>query len=330
MSEIKKVPKLSIVIPVHNVEKYIKECIDSFLVQEFKDYELLLIENGSTDNSAGICDEIAKTDERIRAVHKKKSGLPYARNVGLREAKGEYIFFYDSDDVLPGECLKEIMDKVESEKTEFMICNYCTFIDGEDQVTQGEFDVDEEKMKLGGISALNEFFKYKKVMWSACRVISLREFIIKNELFFNESYNSVEDGDFFFRAVLNANRIGVSKTNLLMYRLKRKNSITNTVSLKIMTSIFEVYTKWQKFFCEVYSKKQAECILSAMSNALYYIMFSLLNANEKDRKELYRLCRKNIDSLKYVSGIKKKIMYYIYKFFGIRFGLLIVKRAVKG
>lgn len=324
-----KSPKLSIIVPVHNVEDYVEECIESFIAQKFKDYEILLIENGSTDNSSEICDKLEQNYEKVRTIHTPGCGLAYARNYGLREASGEYVFFYDSDDLLPGECLNEIMQKIEQEQAEFMICNYCTFIDGEAEVTQGVFDVDEKKIQEGGIVALNEFFKHYIVSWSMCRVITRREYMLENNLFFNESFDGVEDGDLFFRIMFDCKKIGACKTNLLKYRLKRKNSITNTVSVKYMTTIFTVYSKWLKIISENYSKAQAEPTLRALSNALYYIMFSLSGAAEKDRAELYELCRKNIKALRYVSGTKKKIMYFVYRYLGIAFGVRLGARFTK-
>ncbi|MBO6213490.1 glycosyltransferase family 2 protein [Algoriella sp.] len=92
--------KLSIIIPVYNTEKYIKKCIDSILIQSFSDYELLLINDGSTDDSAKICDEYSKIDDRIKVLHKKNGGVSSARNLGLDNAEGKFVFFVDSDDYL--------------------------------------------------------------------------------------------------------------------------------------------------------------------------------------------------------------------------------------
>lgn len=95
-------PILSIIIPVYNVEKYFRRCLDSVMSQSFRDYELLLVDDGSSDSSGAICDEYAVRDERIRVFHKTNGGVSSARNVGLEHAKGEWIYFVDADDeVLP-------------------------------------------------------------------------------------------------------------------------------------------------------------------------------------------------------------------------------------
>lgn len=91
-------PLISVIVPVYNVEKYLPRCIDSIIDQTFKNFELLLIDDGSKDKSGEICDEYAKRDNRIKVFHKENGGVSSARNVGLDSAKGEWIIFCDSDD----------------------------------------------------------------------------------------------------------------------------------------------------------------------------------------------------------------------------------------
>ena len=91
-------PKISVIVPVYNTEKYLHRCVDSILAQTFTDFELLLIDDGSTDSSGAICDEYAQKDSRVRVFHKENGGASSARNLGLDNATGEWITFCDSDD----------------------------------------------------------------------------------------------------------------------------------------------------------------------------------------------------------------------------------------
>ena len=100
-------PKISVIVPVYNVEQYLTRCIDSILAQTFTDFELLLIDDGSTDNSGKICDQYAKTDSRIRIFHKENNGVSSVRNKGIKEAKGKWIAFVDSDDWLNEKSLEK-------------------------------------------------------------------------------------------------------------------------------------------------------------------------------------------------------------------------------
>ena len=101
-------PAVSVIVPVYNTEKYLEECIQSVLNQSFTDFELLLIDDGSTDQSGLICDKYAKKDNRIRVFHKINGGVSSARNLGLDNAKGEWITFVDSDDCLKPDYLMNL------------------------------------------------------------------------------------------------------------------------------------------------------------------------------------------------------------------------------
>lgn len=125
-------PKISVIVPVYNVEKYLRRCIDSILSQTFSDFELLLIDDGSKDKSGDICDEYAAKDARIRVFHKDNGGVSSARNLGLVKANGEFIFFVDSDDYLDNTHLE----------------NYSKDIDNFDLIFQGYKLVDETTGKI--------------------------------------------------------------------------------------------------------------------------------------------------------------------------------------
>ena len=107
--------KLSIIIPVYNAEDYLSRCLDSILNQAMNSYEVILVDDGSTDSSALICDRYSATDPRFRTVHKSNGGVSSARNAGLNLAKGEYIMFVDSDDALASDALEALTSKLNGE-----------------------------------------------------------------------------------------------------------------------------------------------------------------------------------------------------------------------
>lgn len=110
-------PVLSIIVPVYNVEKYLARCIDSILAQTFTDFELILVDDGSTDNSGEICDDYMVMDPRIVVLHKQNGGQSSARNAGLDITRGEYITFVDSDDYISSDCYKGNMDILQNDRT---------------------------------------------------------------------------------------------------------------------------------------------------------------------------------------------------------------------
>lgn len=109
-----KNPFFSVILPVYNVEHYLDRCIESILKQEFNDYEILLIDDGSKDNSPQMCDEWSKKDDRIRVVHKKNEGLGMARNTGVDNAQGSYLIFIDSDDYILPELFSDVYKAIVS------------------------------------------------------------------------------------------------------------------------------------------------------------------------------------------------------------------------
>lgn len=108
-------PLISIIVPVYNVDAYLKQCIDSILNQKYENFELLLVDDGSTDKSGDICDVYGKRDKRVRVFHKKNGGVSSARNVGLDNAKGDWIAFVDSDDIVTPSYLSGLYSDVKSD-----------------------------------------------------------------------------------------------------------------------------------------------------------------------------------------------------------------------
>jgi len=110
--------KVSVVIPVYNVEKYLRECVDSVLGQTYSELEVILVDDGSPDNCGAICDEYAEQDGRITVIHKKNGGLSDARNAGLKQVSGKYVYFLDSDDYLKKDAIEILVDTAEKENAD--------------------------------------------------------------------------------------------------------------------------------------------------------------------------------------------------------------------
>lgn len=145
--------KISIIVPVYNMERLMRRCIDSLLAQTFTDFECLLIDDGSTDGSPAICDEYATKDPRVHAYHKTNGGLSDARNYGLQRAKGIYTIFCDPDDWVSPEGLDRLYARAEAEQADVTICD----IYREDQYAR-HYDV-EKPSRLDHQTALNELFQ---------------------------------------------------------------------------------------------------------------------------------------------------------------------------
>ena len=116
-------PKLSIVVPVYNVEKYLNQCVDSILGQSFTDFELIIVNDGSSDRSGSICDEYAQSDQRVTVIHTENHGVVTARRTGVERARGEYVAFVDSDDWIDLDFYRDIFEEAGETTPDILICN---------------------------------------------------------------------------------------------------------------------------------------------------------------------------------------------------------------
>lgn len=116
-------PQITVIVPVYKAEQYLEVCIRSILNQTFKDMEIILIDDGSSDKCPAICDEYAKKDQRIKMIHQKNAGIAVARNEGIRNANGEYITFVDSDDYLEPEMYNEMFQNAKAYDCDVVMCD---------------------------------------------------------------------------------------------------------------------------------------------------------------------------------------------------------------
>ena len=172
--------ELSIIVPIYKIEKYLKNCIESVLKQSYKDYELILVDDGSPDNCGKICDEYAQNNKQIKVIHKKNGGLSSARNAGAEIAKGEFLFFLDGDDFLEDESLANLMEAIKDKDADmYTFANY-------------NYDEDGNKKLVTNVSNkifnnVNELYKdmIKEVgyfKWEVWRYLYRRDIVERNNL----------------------------------------------------------------------------------------------------------------------------------------------------
>lgn len=183
--------KVSVIVPVYNVEKLLQRCFDSILAQTFTDFELLLIDDGSKDKSGEICDGYAAKDSRIRVFHKQNEGVSTARNLGIDKAQGEWIYFVDSDDIVLPSALGTFGSLIYSE-SELVMAGFYT---SDENNTVREQRKMVSQCELSVIQALREMyaptdFCYQGYLW--CKLFK-RKVILQNNLRFEETISFNED-----------------------------------------------------------------------------------------------------------------------------------------
>lgn len=210
-----KIPKISIIVPIYNVEKYLDRCIQSLVNQTLNDIEIILVDDGSPDNCPKICDEYAQKDNRIKVIHKQNAGLGYARNSGLEVTTGEYVAFVDSDDYVDTTMYETLYKRAESTNSDAVFCGFKTEVTKDVWRESREVEKDEQwegnsvkefmyNMIASGKGVRQERL-YQMSVWHA---IYKREIIANNKLAFPSEREVVsEDIPFQIDFLKNANKV---------------------------------------------------------------------------------------------------------------------------
>ena len=221
---------LSVIVPVYNIKDYIKASAESVLNQGFKNLELILVDDGSTDASGDICDELALADDRVKVIHKPNGGLSDARNAGIHAATGEYISFLDGDDLYAKGTLSGIMGLLVQKSPDVLIGRFQTFTgDGTRQIKDVSLDA-ELIDSADGEDLLKYLMSCKGFVYTACRYFLKRELVMKNKLFFKKGIYH-EDEHWTPIMLSKANSFAAYSEIFYLYRV-RANSITTTKTIK--------------------------------------------------------------------------------------------------
>ena len=311
--------KLSIIIPVYNVEKYLETCIKSVLPLK-SELEILLVDDGSTDQSGKICDSLAEKDDRIRVIHKENGGLSDARNVGIENSTGDYLMFLDSDDFLNAEETERLITQITS-KTDIAVGLYREFYE------EKNLYKDEECVPFlenTGTMLTDDFFKIIPKNGQSCYLVAVRfvvnrEYILNNSLFFFEGIYH-EDEEWVPRLLINSKNITVTDCFFYNYRQAREGSITANIKPKHVWDSLTILKHHSNLFfkCPPDSAK-ANFILCRMAMIYSGILlnFRVLNAKEKEIalkeiKDVTGLCTQQL------CGLKGKLIKLSLKILGIK------------
>ena len=233
-------PKVSIIVPVYNVEKYLDRCMDSLINQTLKDIEIILVDDGSPDNCSQMCDDYAKKDSRVKVVHKQNAGLGYARNSGLDLATGEYVAFVDSDDYVAlntyeycyNLATKEKLDVVRFDMDRFTNIYSISSIDADKEpIICREVQILKQLSLAFWGNMINGEKKYfaNVSVGSSCGGIYNRSFLTLNNLIFKSEREYLsEDFEFNYRVFQKVNAVGFTQSRFYHY-FKNPQSLTTTV-----------------------------------------------------------------------------------------------------
>lgn len=256
------VPKVSVIIPVYNAEKYLNRCVDSVLKQDYEEFELLLVDDGSTDSSGKICDHYAETDRRVRVIHKENTGVSDSRNLAIKTAKGEYLQFLDSDDWITPEAVGLLVRAAEENDCEMVIADFYRVV-GERVSQKGRSEHDgilsREKFALEMMENPADF--YYGVLWNK---LYRRSLIEQHALCMDKDISWCEDFIFNMEYIRHIKNVYVLRVPIYYYvktpgsLVSQGTSISKTIRMKSM--VFKCYNEFYKdvFDEEDYEKRRLQ------------------------------------------------------------------------
>lgn len=269
--------KISVIVPVYNVEQYLERCVDSIINQTYTNLEIILVNDGSTDNSGKLCDELAKKDERIRVIHKENGGLSDARNRGIDEAESDLVGFIDSDDYIDRDMYEILLKNLNNTDADLSMCALYDVYNNtpEAQVTNKEtWELSSEQAikmvmeaKILSVTAVNKL--YRKSLFSDLKF---------------EVGKIAEDAFIMIKLLDKCEKI-VATNEKKYYYVHRENSITTQKFSTKFLNVIEAYEQNSNIILEKYPKLK-DVAQTRMNWSYFYVLDRLLLDDNYNDKEL--------------------------------------------
>ncbi|MBQ9730331.1 MAG: glycosyltransferase [Clostridia bacterium] len=301
---------ISVIVPVYNVEKYLSECVDSILRQTYQNLEVILVDDGSTDNSGAICDEYAKKDSRIKVFHKENGGLSSARNYGLDRMHGDYVAFVDSDDYIADTMYEELIKKCLEYGADITACGFTRFY--EDGKEEHRYAFFEGECFIGkDFDRLADYGPYKDLVVVAW-----------NKLYKSCVFNQIrypagklhEDEFIIFDLLGKIKKFVFLYKSLYRYRV-RENSITSTFNLNRLDGVEAALIQCDRAF----ERKNYESAKKQFDSVFRYYRSIISNTEIKTKSDkkralkIKRMLRKNFNKQdKKMFPFKERISLTLY------------------
>ena len=267
----KNVPLISVIVPVYNVEQYLEKCVNSILQQTYRNLEIFLVDDGSLDQSGDMCDGFAKSDSRIRVIHKKNGGLSSARNVALDRIKGEFVTFVDSDDYIAPEYISVLASALISGEADISVCDEQRFFDRDDgsiQLLPSCYGEADSTVKMSAEKSLACILYQDLYDASACGKMYRTCFF--SDVRYPEG-KVFEDIGTTYRLVSQSKSVIFYKSALYYYR-QRESSLVHNESLAHLRDGIEMVEQQEKGLLCQYPQLESACACRCLSMYFHVIL----------------------------------------------------------
>ena len=308
-------PLLTVVIPVYNVEKYLNRCLESILIQEWKNYDIIMVDDGSTDRSPQICDDYVKACDFISVIHKENGGLSDARNTGLSQAKGEYVYFPDSDDWLEPDTFIALAEALESQKFDIISFNR-EFIKGEEDVIISD---PVENQVFEGKDAFVHMLKHSYITGFANDKIYRKSLFVDHDILFPKG-KYYEDLGTNYKLFLSAKKVYATNQKYYHYLIDNPDSITQSWNEKKFRDMFGFYKEvfYSDFVRSQLNQEELHISQLYYVNGLTHILASLYKAKlhkyySEITSEVKQELEKNKMTCSEMKSIPNRNKYLLYR-----------------
>lgn len=277
--------KISVVVPVFNMEQYMSKALNSLLKQTYDDFEILLIDDGSTDGSSELCDEYAQRYDNVRTIHKENGGLSSARNAGIQHATGDYIIFPDPDDWVCEDYLETLVELKNTYNSDLEICGYYVV---DDRITKIE-SKEDERILLTQEEAINKLFVGGGYSGFACNKLYHLDIIRNNGLSFDVELGMAQDLHFAFRYMLYCQTISYTSKRLYYY-YQHIGGVTN-IKAPLTARKKSGLKTYEKLIgiAEAYLPQVVPAIRSTLVNLSLQFMYIYYDSKMQDEEFLQKL-----------------------------------------
>lgn len=313
--------KVSVIIPVYKVERYLCQCVDSIINQNLNNIEIILVDDGSPDNCPQICDDYKAKYDCVRVIHKPNGGLSSARNAGIEAATGDYLIFMDSDDWWnPDVDMREVLDMVAKKpRTEMFLLTSLDYIEGKGYFKRAEHENLSDIRTDTVEHYYEDLLKNGNLEVHAATKILSTDFVRNNDLFFKLGITA-EDNEWMLRLLRVLDKVHIIDEPIYMYRAERVGSITNMIGKKNLLDLLEIINSSVEYYKEndeTNNRKKYEFCYCA------YLWFCALglsaSLSRSEFSELKPRFKQTSVVCKYSDSPKTLASYRIYHLFGIHF-----------
>lgn len=284
---------VTVIIPVYNVERYLKDCIDSVVNQTLGNIEVLLVDDGSTDTSGDICDQYAKEHGFIKAFHKKNGGQGSARNFAIQYVSGEYIYFLDSDDWIVENALERLYYESKKNELDLIAFSADVFYDDDTLVEKNRFDyqrINNIGVVCSGVESLKKAIAANEYMTSVCLRLYNTEYYKKNNFLFDENYIH-EDEDFGFLSYMLADRVEIISDSLYKRRVRANSTMTGRTTVKSVDGYYNAWSNLDKFRKSTEDAEKKELCERKMLDYSCAVFDMYHLTDRKTKKIIHKKCK---------------------------------------